>query len=75
MAELKTHNNNQQRNKKLADRLRDGLQEDEIRQEVGISVIDDMKRELSKPDDLMQDSSMQQILEGLPDFEKADVVA
>lgn len=33
-----------------------------------------MKRELSKPDDLMQDSSMQQILEGLPDFEKADIV-
>lgn len=46
------------RNRKLADRLRSGLQEDDARQEVGISVIDDMKRELAKPDDLMQDSSM-----------------
>ena len=65
--------------KDLASRLRDGLQDDGMRQRVGISVIDDMQRDLDRPnkpvDGLLEDSSMAQILEGLPDFEQADVVA
>ena len=54
----------------LAERLRDGLKERDARQEVGISIIEEMKADLTKQ--MTEDSQIGEILDGLPDIKFED---